>query len=92
MKDVIWSRAVQYGPGRVLEMFLEAVAHMGYPNLSYIDAPNFDRDMITNVYLKVCRTKEWTSGSPSLRKGLYNRFENECNDALTALEEEMRYW
>lgn len=85
MKDVVWSRAVQYGTGYIVEMFEDAVKSMGYPNLSYVDAANFDRDLITAIYMDVCSTPEWTNGSPSLRQGLYNRFRNECNDALEAL-------
>lgn len=85
MQDVIWSRAVQYGTGYIVEMFEEAAATLGYPNLSYVDAPNFDADMIKAIYLNVCKTPAWTNGSPSLRSGLYSRFENECKDALARL-------
>jgi len=85
MKDVVWSRAVQYGTGYIVEMFQSAVKFLGYPNLSYVDASNFDADMIKSVYLNVCKTPEWTNGSPSLRTGLYNRFDNECKDALARI-------
>ena len=87
MRDVIWSRAVQYGTGYIVEMFEDACKSLGYPNLSYVDAPNFDAEMIKAIYLNVCKTPEWTSGSPSLRSGLYARFENECADALARLRE-----
>lgn len=85
MQDVVWSRAVQYGVGNIVEMFETAVKSLGYPNLSYVDAPEFDASMIRAVYLNVCRSVEWTNGSPGLRKGLYDRFENECVDALRRL-------
>lgn len=85
MKDVVWSRAVQYGTGYIVEMFEDACKSLGHPNLSYIDAPNFDADMIRAIYINVCKTPEWTGGSPSLRSGLYARFENECRDALSRL-------
>ena len=83
MKDVVWSRAVQYGAGNVAEMFTEACCEkLGYPNLSYVDDSNFDADMIKAIYLQVCSTPEWTNGSPDLRQGLYSRFERECAEAL----------
>ena len=85
MQDVVWSRAVQYGTGNILDMFNEAVQSLGYPNLSYVDDPQFDAAMIQAVYLNVCKTAEWTNGSPVLREGLYNRFENECTDALAQI-------
>lgn len=85
MQQVIWSRAVQYGPGNIVEMFNTAVKYLGFDNLSYVDAIDFDANMIRAIYLTVCRSEEWTNGSPALRAGLYERFENECNDALAML-------
>lgn len=93
MQDVIWSRAVQYGTGNIVEMFETACHRMyneasddysGYPNLSYVDDARFDYDLISAIYLAVCKTPEWTT--PSCRRGLYDRFENECADALAMLE------
>lgn len=86
MQDVVWSRAVQYGAGNIVEMFESAVQTLGYPNLSYVDAAVFDERMIKAVYLDVCSTEEWTNGSSALREGLYNRFANECRDALEVLQ------
>nr|DAW25821.1 MAG TPA: chitosanase [Caudoviricetes sp.] len=86
MKDVVWSRAVQYGAGNIVEMFTEAAASLGYPNLSYVDAQGFDGLMIDAIYMKVCSTPEWTNGSPTLRDGLYLRFKNECHEALMRLK------
>lgn len=82
MRDVVWSRAVQYGIGNIVEMFEDAVKSIGYPNLSYVDDSSFDADMIKAIYLKVCSTPAWTNGSPALRQGLYSRFERECAEAL----------
>lgn len=88
MQDVIWSRAVQYGPGLIVEMFEDAAISIGYPNLSYVDAKSFDNNMIKAIYLNVCKSEAWTNGSPSLRAGLYSRFDAECNDALERLRNE----
>lgn len=85
MQDVVWSRAVQYGPYQIAEMFTEACQSLGYPNLSYVDDKAFDRDMIKAIYLNVCKSEEWTDGSPALRESLYARFEAECTDALARL-------
>lgn len=85
MEDVIWSRAVQYGAGQIVEMFQQACVQLGYPNLSYVDSKYFDEQMIKEIYLNVCHTPEWTNGSPGVREGLYARFESECADALERL-------
>ena len=91
MQDVVWSRSVQYGPGNILDMFTEAVQTMynaetgeysGYPNLSYVDSPEYDYDFIVAVY-SVCKTPEWNSSA--LRDSLNNRFDSEMHDALARL-------
>ncbi|MBQ8691295.1 MAG: hypothetical protein IJ516_05675 [Phascolarctobacterium sp.] len=82
MQDVVWSRAVQYGPYQIVEMFTEACKSIGCPNLSYVDDRAFDYNMIEAVYQNVCKTEEWTNGSPALREGLYARFDAECAEAL----------
>lgn len=86
MRDVVWSRAVQYGVGNIVEMFVTACNKLGYPNLSYVDAKEYDKRMIKAIYFDVCSTPEWTNGSPGLREGLYSRFNCECQDALERLE------
>ena len=83
MKDVLWSRAVQYGPSQIVDMWTEAVHAIGYPNLSYVDAANFDYDMTIAIYLKVCSSWDWNHSS--LRDSLNNRFREECNEALSRL-------
>ena len=91
MKDVVWSRAIQYGPYQINQMFDEACCSvLGYFNLSYVDDIAFDKSMIEAIYLEVCSTPGWTNGSPSLREGLYARFRNECADALNMLNEELK--
>lgn len=89
MQEVIYSRAVQYGPSLIVEMFESAAQALGNPDLSYIDDAAFDHDMIRAVYIDVCMTEEWTSSSPALRAGLYARFESECTDALAMLDAEV---
>lgn len=66
MRDVVWSRTVQYGVGNIVEMFLTACNKLGYPNLSYVDDKAYDKRMIKAIYLDVCSTREWTDGSPAL--------------------------
>ena len=91
MKDVVWSRAIQYGPYQINQMFDEACCGvLGYFNLSYVDDIAFDKSMIEAIYLEVCSTPGWTNGSPSLREGLYARFRNECADALNMFNEELK--
>lgn len=101
MQDVIWSRAVQFGAGNIVELFTEAVAKMGHPNLSYVDDARFDWDIIANVYnflIEECDNvyqvsnglyhsqKDWVNGSYDIVKiGLRNRFENERDEALEKL-------
>ena len=91
MNDVVWSRAVQYGPYQVPEMYNEAcnIVLGGEFNLSYVDHISFDERMIKAIYLDVCSTPAWTNGSPALREGLYNRFASECDDAIKMLHEEL---
>lgn len=80
LKDVVWSRAVQYGPYRISKMFLEACKYMGYPNLSYIDDRKFDKDLIKAIYLQVCSSYEWNHGA--YKESLNQRFKMECQQAL----------
>lgn len=86
MQDVVWSRAVQYGVGNILEMFHLAVHMMGYPNLSYVDHIQFDHMLIPAVY-DVCSSEEWARGP--LRNALLGRYRQECAMALEALREEL---
>mgnify|MGYP006949768929 CR=1 FL=1 len=69
--------------GAVHTMFnIKSGEYDGYPNLSYIDSPEYDYDFVVAVY-EVCKTPEWNSSS--LRDSLNNRFDNELHDALARL-------
>lgn len=92
MQDVVWSRAVQYGPGLIVEMWNDAVHTMynaadkdytGYPNLTYIDDARFDYDLIVSIYLRVCSSEDWNRSS--LRDSLNDRFKEECREALARI-------
>ena len=99
LKEVVFSRAVQYGIGSkerntgVIGIFFDALDMMAerlgldLPNLSYIDALRFDYDLIACIY-DVCMTTEWNSGA--LRESLNNRFVNEKAQALDMLMSELK--
>lgn len=80
MKQVVFSRAIQYGVGNIEEMWLDALAYLGYPNMSCVDGPNMDRAMIEAIYLGVCSSWEWNHSD--VMDSLNNRFRWECEDAL----------
>ena len=84
IRQVVYSAAVQYGAGYIVELFETACHNLGYGNLSYVDSPTFDADIIKAVY-DVRASDEWTAGSPDLRPGLRQRFADECQDALAML-------
>ena len=94
LKDVIWSRAVQYGPGNVVDLFNEALRYVpGYTNewnLSWVDALRFDYDLIVGVY-ESNKTDEWISDSLSedVYEGVYNRMEEEKQEALSMFTKEI---
>ena len=103
MRAVLFSRSVQYGPGNMYELYVEAVRRFGYPNLTYVDHEAFDEKMIENIYeflIEECENayqlangnyhspKDWANGSYTVVKvGLLNRFKNEKADALALLKE-----
>lgn len=95
LKDVIWSRAVQYGPGNVVDLFNEALRYVpGYTeewNLSWVDALRFDYDLIVGVY-ESNKTDEWISDalSADVREGVYNRMEEEKQEALAMFTKEIQ--
>ena len=72
LQAVLFSNAIQHGPywaGRLL-------------------AESYDQDpkmWISNVYDTKLSDLSWSSGAPSLRPGLFNRWENEKQDALQLL-------
>lgn len=95
LKDVLWSRAVQYGPKYGVDLFIEALQFIpGYTeewNLSYIDHIRFDYDLIAGIY-RANSTDEWISPnlSPDVYEGVYDRMRNEKHDALKLLEVEFK--
>lgn len=105
MKAVLFSRAIQYGPGNMHELYTEAVRLLGHPNLTYVDDKYFDEKMIAAIYdflIKECDNayelkngnyhspKDWANGSYTVVKvGLRNRFVNEKADALDLLAKEL---
>ena len=95
LKDVIWSRTVQYGPGNVVDLFNEALRYVpGYTNewnLSWVDALRFDYDLIVGVY-ESNKTDEWISDSLSedVYEGVYNRMEEEKQEALSMFTKEIQ--
>lgn len=72
LQAVLFSNAIQHGPywaGRLL-------------------AESYDADpatWISNIYDTKLSDLSWSSGAPSLRPGLFNRWENEKQDALKLL-------
>lgn len=95
LKDVLWSRAVQYGPKYGADLFIEALQFIpGYTeewNLSYIDYIRFDYDLIAGIY-KVNSTDEWISPNlgPDVYEGVYDRMRNEKREALEMLTDELK--
>ena len=94
LKDVIWSRAVQYGPGNVVDLFNEGLAYVpGYTsewNLSWVDALRFDYDLIVGIY-ESNKSDEWISPrlSYDVRQGVYDRMDNEKQEALAMFMKEI---
>ena len=92
LKGVVWSRAVQYGTGEIVNMFNDALKLMEkaldieLPNLSYIDDKRFDYDLIAGIY-DTCMSYEWNNSV--LRDSLNNRFMDEKMKALKMLMEEV---
>lgn len=94
LKDVIWSRAVQYGPGNVVDLFNQALSYVpGYSeewNLSWVDALRFDYDLIVGIY-ESNKSDEWISPrlSDDVRQGVYDRMDHEKQEALSMFMKEI---
>lgn len=86
MKQVVFSRAIQYGIGNIEEMWMDALDYLGYPTMSYVDGKNIDRQMIKAIYLGVCSSYEWNQSAS--RQSLLERFASECEDALALIPED----
>ena len=85
LQQVLWSRAVQYGAGNMVELFVKAAELSGYDVGNLYFGYVGDYDLIYNVYEVNLTDPSWTSGSPELRPGLFARFESEREDALKML-------
>lgn len=100
MKACVFSRAIQYGSGNMVELFNNACQRLGYDNLSYVDDARFDYNMIASVYdflIDECDNSyqtsnglyhspnDWCNGSWDVICGLRNRFINEKSQLLNML-------
>jgi LysM repeat protein len=89
LQDVIWSTAVQHGPGN-------DVVHRALRTLSIgPDDPDFDRSLIVATYAERGRKTpagnlaRFARNSPEVQRGVARRFRDEQRDALAMLAEEM---
>ena len=80
VQQVLWSRAVQYSAHWMPELFQNA-ANLAGQDLGSIN----DHNLIYYIYEVNLTDMSWTSGSPTLRPGLFDRFRNERQDALNML-------
>jgi hypothetical protein len=88
LQDVIWSTAVQHGPGT-------NVPHVALANVrTQPDDPNFDRDFIIAIYAERGRKNpngvlaRFSRNSPAVQRGVAQRFRDEQRDALQMLGQE----
>lgn len=90
LQDVIWSTAVQHGPGN--DVIHRALAALRIEP----ENPNFDRELIIAIYNE--RGRKNSSGnlarfgrnSLEVQRGVARRFKDEMRDALAMLTEEQR--
>ena len=89
LQDVIWSTAVQHGPGN-------DVVHRALATMSIgVDDPDFDRSLIVAIYAERGRKTpagnlaRFARNSPEVQRGVARRFREEQRDALAMLAEEM---
>ncbi|MBW6397003.1 TIGR02594 family protein [Roseomonas sp. HJA6] len=86
LRDVLWSTAVQHGPGNGVAIFGIALAAAG--------AGPDDEPLIRAVYAERGRVGpdgkliRFKSSSPAVQKGVAERFVNELRDALAMLAKE----
>ena len=88
LQNVVWSTAVQHGPGT-------PIVHRACTTLSYKPAdPQYDEQLIRAIYAERGRKKPdgnlayFGKSSPSVQAGVANRFKSECQDALKMLAKE----
>lgn len=88
LQDVIWSTAVQHGPGT-------NVPHVALASIkSRPGDPNFDSDFIKAIYAERGRKgpggglARFSRNSPKVQQGVAQRFRDEQRDALQMLSQE----
>lgn len=88
LQDVIWSCAVQHGGAT-------PIIHRALANVSLSKtAPGYDEQAIRAIYAERSKKKAdgnlayFSKSSPSVQKGVANRFKNELQDALAMLAKE----
>ena len=90
LKDVVWSTAVQHGGAT-------SIVHKALAKVKCEKTdPSFDELLIRAIYAERGRTKPdgslayFSRNSPSVQKGVANRFKNELNDALAMLAKDVK--
>ncbi|MDQ3804299.1 MAG: LysM peptidoglycan-binding domain-containing protein [Acidobacteriota bacterium] len=88
LQDVIWSTAVQHGPG-------SSIPHRALATLSVRpEDPGFDKSLITAIYAERGRKRpdgalaHFSRNSRAVQSGVARRFRDELRDALKMLAEE----
>lgn len=82
LRNVLWSNAVQHGAYYGAQVFRDAAIIAKQILLDMTD-----HDLIYHIYELKLIDPSWSSGSPSQRTGLFNRWQNERADALSMLQE-----
>lgn len=89
LKDVIWSTAVQHGGAT-------PIVHRALGNVSCSKTdPSYDEKVICAIYAERGKKKAdgnlayFSKSSPSVQKGVANRYKNELQDALAMLAKEV---
>ena len=89
LQDVVWSTAVQHGGA-------STIVHKALANVKLARTdPGFDEQLIRAIYAERGKTKAdgslvyFSRNSPSVQKGVANRFKSECQDALAMLAKEV---
>jgi LysM domain/Glycosyl hydrolase family 46 len=88
LQDVIWSTAVQHGPGNSIAHRALAAVGVGP------DSPDFDKKFITAIYAERGRKMPdgrlayFSRNSQSVQNGVARRFRDELRDALQMLADE----
>jgi hypothetical protein len=80
LKAVLWSNCVQHGPTYGAEVFQDA-ADLAGKDIAAMS----DHDLIYYIYEVKLTDPAWSEGSPANRRGLFARWRNEREDALSML-------